>query len=43
MTFSVRTPDGRILTVHTEVCEGRFADVVIEEEAPQEAPMEGSE
>lgn len=42
MTFSVRTPDGRILTVRTEVGEG-LSQVVIEEEAPQEAPMEGSE
>lgn len=43
MTFQLRTPDGRILTVSTEVGEGRLTDVVVREEKPEEVQMEGSE
>jgi hypothetical protein len=42
MSFEIRTPDGRILAVHTEVGTGP-ARVIVEERQPDPVPMEGSD
>ena len=39
MNFEFRTPDGSIVRVHTVVGNGRLANVVVEEHAPEREPV----